>query len=92
LFLKFFNNPTNNRFGTVYKITSESDITPSRDADLPALDVWIQNTDISYIMENYFDELDTTWATKYPATAAKFFSQAPPPLLAIERFGYTVDT
>jgi hypothetical protein len=92
MFAQFFDSPVNNRFGTVYKITNESDITPSQDADLPALDVWIQNTDIAYIMENYFNELDTTWAAKYPATAAKFFSHVPPPLVAIERFGYTVDT
>jgi hypothetical protein len=62
---QFFSLPANNKYGTKYTISEASDMTPENVNNRDPLDTWLQDDDVSSVMDEYFDalDLDKKWAT-----------------------------
>jgi hypothetical protein len=87
---QFFSLPANNKYGTKYTISEASDMTPENVNDRDPLDTWLQDDDVSSVMDEYFDalDLDKKWAVRFPRASLEWFGNIPAPSVATEKYGY----
>lgn len=87
-FQQFLSRPEFNKYDYTYTVDNESDLTPDDDANLVAMDHFIQDDVIVNLMKTVYEETDSDWYGRNNDCALDFFSGPLFPDYAVEALGY----
>lgn len=87
LIADFMNQPANNKYGSMFHVAEENDHTPPI---RPKLDHLILDTQLVELIFTIYNDVDSSWYSRYPDTAQEFFTP-PYPAVAVARLGYPAE-
>jgi hypothetical protein len=82
--------PENNRFGYIYTVNNDSEITPPSD-QLELMDVHMLDHQLVNFMQQVLENADQSFYQNNTETANNFFSRPAYPQCAIDSLGYPGD-